>query len=156
MLLDLKLKDTRQQPSCQCRRETHGRDRRSRTNVHPFPVKDSHPQEIIENWIIEVALPLHPEFFGSTTHVTPEGILEVTLRKVVILPTLKTLKRIMVLFPWQDRSMPTSLRKLKEVVVSKQHITSISTAPTKYAVGYGSAELVADPIWTRLLVQVTC
>ena len=105
---------------------------------------------------MEVIFPLHPEFFGSPTHVTPEAILKETLGEVIVLPTLKTLEGIMILFPWKDRSVPTTLGKLKEVVVSKQHIARISTAPTKYAVGYGSAKLMADLIWTRLSVQVTC
>ena len=94
---------------------------------------------------MEVVLPFHPEFFRGSTHVTPEAIFKETLREVIVFPTLKTLERINVLLPWKDRSMPTMLGKLKEVVVSKQHIARISMAPTKYAVGYGSAELMADP-----------
>ena len=105
---------------------------------------------------MKMVFPLHPEFFGGLTHVTPEAILKETLGEVIVLPTLKTLEGIMILFPWKDRSVPTTLGKLKEVVVSKQHITRISTTPTKYAVGYGSAELMADPTWTRLSVRVTC
>ena len=62
---------------------------------------------------MEVVLPLHPEFFGSPTHVTPEAIFKETLREVIVLPTLKTLEGIIVLFPWKDRSVPTTLGKLK-------------------------------------------
>ena len=94
---------------------------------------------------MEMIFPLHPELFGGSTHVTPQAIFKKALREVIVLPTLKTLKRIQVLFPWKDRSMPTTLRKLKKSWISKQHIVRISTAPTKYAVGYGSAELMADP-----------
>ena len=93
---------------------------------------------------MEVILPLHPEFFGSSTHVAPEAILKETLRKVIVLPMLKTLERINVLFPRKNHSMPTTLGKLKKSWISKRQITRISTAPTKYAVGYGSAELMAD------------
>ena len=63
-----------------------------------------------------MVLPLHPEFLGGSTHITPEAIFKETLREMIVLPTLKTLKRIHVLFPRKDRSMPTTLRKLKEVV----------------------------------------
>ena len=63
---------------------------------------------------MKVILPLHPEFFGSSTHVTPEAIFKETLREVIVLPTLKRLERIMILFPWKDRSVPTMLRKLEE------------------------------------------
>ena len=94
---------------------------------------------------MKMVFPLHPEFFRSPTHVTPEAILKEALREVIVLPTLKTLKRIHVLFPRKDRSVPTTLRKLKKSWISKRQITRISTAPTKYAVGYGSAELMADP-----------
>ena len=94
---------------------------------------------------MKVILPLHPEFFGHSTHRTPEAIFEETLREVIVLPTLKTLEGIMILFPWKDRSVPTTLGKLKKSWISKRQITRISTAPTKYAVGYGSAELMADP-----------
>ena len=68
---------------------------------------------------MEVILPLHPEFFRSLTHVTPEAILKETLREVIVLPTLKTLKRIMVLFPWKNRSVPTTLGKLKKSWLAK-------------------------------------
>ena len=105
---------------------------------------------------MKVILPLHPEFLGGSTHITPEAILKETLREVIVLPTLKTLERIIVLFPRKNRSMPTTLGKLKKLWISKQQITRISTAPTKYAIGYGSAELMADPTWTRLSVRVTC
>ena len=105
---------------------------------------------------MKVILPLHPEFFGGSAHIAPEAILKETLREVIILPTLKTLKGIKVLFPREDRSVPTTLRKLKKSWISKRQITRMSTAPTKYAVGYGSAELMADPTWTRLSVLVTC
>ena len=111
----------------------------------PFPVEDSHPQKIVKDGVVKVVFPLHPEFFGSSTHVTPEAILKEALREVVIFPTLKTLERINVLFPRKDRSMPTTLGKLKKSWISKRQITRISTAPTKYAVGYGSAELMAEP-----------
>ena len=84
---------------------------------------------------MKMIFPLHPEFFGGSTHVTPEAIFKETLREVIVLPMLKTLERINILFPWKNRSVPTTLGKLKEVVVSKQHIARISTAPTKYAVG---------------------
>ena len=63
---------------------------------------------------MKMVFPLHPEFFGRSTHVAPKAILKETLREVIILPTLKTLKRVHVLFPREDRSMPTTLRKLKE------------------------------------------
>ena len=92
-----------------------------------------------------MVFPLHPEFFGRSTHIAPETIFKETLREVIVLPTLKTLKRVKVLFPRKDRSVPTTLRKLKKSWISKRQITRISTAPTKYAVGYGSAELMADP-----------
>ena len=105
---------------------------------------------------MKMVFPLHPEFFRSPTHVTPEAIFKEALREVIVLPTLKTLERINVLFPRKDCSVPTTLRKLKKSWISKQHIVRISTAPTKYAVGYGSAELMADPTWTRLSVRVTC
>ena len=60
-----------------------------------------------------MVLPLHPEFFRGSTHITPEAIFEETLREVIVLPTLKTLERINVLLPWKDRSVPTTLGKLK-------------------------------------------
>ena len=63
---------------------------------------------------MKVILPLHPEFFGGSTHVAPEAIFKETLREVIILPTLKTLERIMVLFPWKNHSVPTTLGKLKK------------------------------------------
>ena len=63
---------------------------------------------------MKVILPLHPEFFGGPTHITPEAIFKETLREVIILPTLKTLERINVLFPWKNRSVPTTLGKLKK------------------------------------------
>ena len=94
---------------------------------------------------MKMVFPLHPEFFGRPTHVTPETILEETLREVIVFPTLKTLERINVLFPRKDRSVPTTLGKLKKSWISKRQTTRISTAPTKYAVGYGSAELMAEP-----------
>ena len=65
---------------------------------------------------MKMVFPLHPEFFGRSTHVTPQAILKEALREVIVLPTLKTLERIKVLFPRKDRSVPTTLRKLKEVV----------------------------------------
>ena len=65
---------------------------------------------------MDMIFPLHPEFFGRSTHIAPEAIFKEALRKVIVLPTLKTLKRIHVLFPRKDRSVPTTLRKLKEVV----------------------------------------
>ena len=68
---------------------------------------------------MKVILPLHPEFFGSSTHVTPEAILKETLREVIVLPMLKTLEGIMILFPWKDRSVPTTLGKLKKSWISK-------------------------------------
>ena len=58
--------------------------------------------------------------------------------------------------PPEESLRANNVEKAKEVVVSKQHIVRISTTPTKYAVGYGSAELMADPTWTRLSVRVTC
>ena len=63
---------------------------------------------------MEVILPLHPEFFGGSTHITPEAIFKETLREVIIFPTLKTLERVNVLFPWKNRSVPTTLGKLKK------------------------------------------
>ena len=63
---------------------------------------------------MEVIFPLHPEFFGSLTHVTPEAIFKETLREVIVLPTLKTLERIIILFPGKNRSVPTTLGKLKK------------------------------------------
>ena len=95
-----------------------------------------------------MVFPLHPEFFGRSTHIAPEAIFKETLREVIILPTLKTLEGINILFPRKDRSVPTTLGKLKKSWISKRQITRISTAPTKYAVGYGSAELMAEPTWT--------
>ena len=65
---------------------------------------------------MKMVFPLHPEFFRGSAHITPEAIFEETLREVVVLPTLKTLKRIHVLFSRKDRSVPTTLGKLKEVV----------------------------------------
>ena len=97
---------------------------------------------------MKMVFPLHPEFFGCSTHVTPEAIFKETLREVIVFPTLKTLERINVLFPWKNCSVPTTLRKLKKSWISKRQITRISTTPTKYAVGYGSAELMADPTCT--------
>ena len=73
-----------------------------------------HPQKIVKDGIMEVILPLHPEFFGSPTHVTPKVIFKETLREVIVLPTLKTLEGIMVLFPWKNRSVPTTLGELKK------------------------------------------
>ena len=64
---------------------------------------------------MEVIFPLHPEFFRSSTHVAPETILKETLREMIVLPTLKTLKGILILFPWKDHSMPTTLGKLKKL-----------------------------------------
>ena len=64
---------------------------------------------------MKVVFPLHPEFFGGSTHVTPEAVFKETLREVIILPTLKTLERINVLFPWKNRSVPTTLSKLKKL-----------------------------------------
>ena len=58
--------------------------------------------------------------------------------------------------PLEESLHANNAEKAKEVVVSKRHITLISTAPTKYAVGYGSVELIADPAWTRLSIRVTC
>ena len=63
---------------------------------------------------MKVILPLHPEFFGRSTHVTPEAIFKEALGEVIVLPTLKTLEGIMILFPWKDRSVPTTLGKLKK------------------------------------------
>ena len=63
---------------------------------------------------MEMIFPLHPEFFGRSTHVTPEAVFKETLREVIVLPTLKTLERINILFPWKDCSMPTTLGKLKK------------------------------------------
>ena len=63
---------------------------------------------------MEAILPLHPEFFGGSTHITPKAIFKETLREVIVLPTLKMLERINVLFPWKNRSMPTTLGKLKK------------------------------------------
>ena len=63
---------------------------------------------------MEVVLPLHPEFFGSPTHVTPKAVFKVTLREVIVLPTLKKLEGIVILLPWKDRSMPTTLGQLKK------------------------------------------
>ena len=37
---------------------------------------------------MKMVLPLHPEFFGRSTHVTPEAIFKETLREVIVLPTL--------------------------------------------------------------------
>ena len=61
-----------------------------------------------------MVLPLHPEFFGSSTHIAPEAIFKETLREVIVLPTLKMLEGIIVLFPWKNRSVPTTLGKLKK------------------------------------------
>ena len=97
---------------------------------------------------MDMIFPLHPEFFGRSAHVTPKAIFKEALREVIILPTLKTLEGIKVLLPRKDRSVPTTLGKLKKSWISKRQITRISTAPTKYAVGYGSAELMAEPTWT--------
>ena len=63
---------------------------------------------------MKMVFPLHLEFFGGLTHVTPEAILKETLREVIVLPTLKTLERINVLFPRKNRSVPTTLGKLKK------------------------------------------
>ena len=63
---------------------------------------------------MEVILPLYPEFFGSLTHVTPEAIFKETLREVIVIPALKTLEGINVLFSWKNRSVPTTLGKLKK------------------------------------------
>ena len=63
---------------------------------------------------MKMIFPLHPEFFGGSTHVTPEVIFKETLREVIVLPTLKMLERINVLFPWKNRSVPTTLGKLKK------------------------------------------
>ena len=63
---------------------------------------------------MKVILPLHLEFFGSSTHITAEAIFKETLREMIILPMLKTLEGIVVLFPWKNRSMPTTLGKLKK------------------------------------------
>ena len=62
---------------------------------------------------MEMILPLHLKFFVRLTHVTPEAIFKETLREVIVLPTLKTLKRIIILFSWKNRSVPTTLGKLK-------------------------------------------
>ena len=105
---------------------------------------------------MKMVFPLHPEFFGRSTHIAPEAIFKEALREVIVLPTLKTLEGIKVLFPPKNRSMPTTLGKLKKSWISELQIIRISTAPTKYAVGYGSAELMADPTWIRLSVRVTC
>ena len=101
--------------------QTHPRNRSRSTDVPPLPVKNPHPQKVVEDWVVEGILPLHPEFFGDLTHIGPEAIVPVALRDVVVLSMLKTLKRIVVLFSREDRSMPTPLGDLKEALVSKLH-----------------------------------
>ena len=53
------------------------------------------------------------ELLRGTTHVHPKTIFEVTLREVIVLPTLKMLERVIVLLSWKDHPVPTSLGKLK-------------------------------------------
>ena len=64
---------------------------------------------------MKMVLPLHSEFFGGSAHITPEAIFKEALREVIVLPTLNTLEGIMVLFPWKNRSVPTTLGKLKKL-----------------------------------------
>ena len=85
-------------------------------DIPPLPIEDPHPQQLVKYWIIDGVLPFNSEFFRSSTHICPEVIIPVELREVVILPTLKTLKRIKVLFSRKDGTMPTSLRNLKDQV----------------------------------------
>ena len=63
---------------------------------------------------MKMVFPLHPEFFGGPTHVTPEAIFKETLGEMIVFPKLKTLERINVLLPWKNRSVPTTLGKLKK------------------------------------------
>ena len=99
----------------QCCGQTHPWNSSRGSDVPPLPVKEPHPQKVIENRIIKGVLPLHLKLFRSTTHIRPKAIIPVELREVVVLPALKTLKRIKVLFPREDSSMPTSLGNLKEL-----------------------------------------
>ena len=94
--------------------QTHPRNRSRSSDVPPLPVEDPHSQEVVEDRIVEGISPLHPEFFGGSTHIRPETVIPVALREVIVLPMLKMLKRIVVLFPRKDRSMPTPLGDLKK------------------------------------------
>ena len=79
--------------------QTHPRNRSRSPDIPSLPVKYPHPQKVVKDWIIDSISPLHPEFFGGSTHIRPETVVPIALGEVVILPMLKTLKRIIVLFP---------------------------------------------------------
>ena len=82
-------------------------------NVPPLPIEDPHPQQVVENRIVEGVLPFDLELFGHSTHVRPEVIIPVKLREMVELPMLNMLKRIVALFSWKNGTMPALLGDLK-------------------------------------------
>ena len=100
--------------SNECHCQTHPRNRSRSTDVPSLPVKDPHPQKVVEDRVVKGVPPFHSKFFRGTTHIRPKAIIPVTLREVVILPMLKTLKGVVVLFPRKDSSMPTTLGNLKK------------------------------------------
>ena len=125
------LQNTRQQMSCKHRGQTHSQNRSRSSNIPPLPIKDSHPQRVVEDRVVESVLPLHPKFFRGSTHVRPKTIVPVKLGEWVILPALKMLKRVEVFLPRKDSSMPTMLGNLKNQVRGVINDTMTQIPPSK-------------------------
>ena len=82
-------------------------------SIGPLPVKHSDHDQGVKDQVPQLFHVCQMELFGRSTVVCPKLVVGVQLQERVILPSELPLKRSMVLLPWKDRSMKTTLGDLK-------------------------------------------
>ena len=119
--LGFKIQNLRYQPGGNSRRVANGLGSLMKTSVGPLPIKHSNHDQGVKDWVPQLFHVHQTEFFGHLAVVCPKLVIGVQLQEHVILPSELSLDWSMVLLPWKNHSMKTTLGDLK------QHLGKMAT-----------------------------